>query len=102
MEALERSLRALGIEGAGRDFSQCKIVKQCARHRRLSNPAFVGANQNYRRFCHTSLPPVQVCLARYICPRGEQNHVEMKATVWILIFSGAGTPVRGQSAPTDR
>src|SRR5260221_14391216 len=71
MEALERSLRALGVESAGRDFSRCKIVEKRARHRRFSDSALVSANQNDRRSCH--LPPL--CRGAYI-------RSEMKVNSW--------------------
>src|ERR1700730_15128789 len=101
MEALERPLRAFGIEGAGRDFSRCEIVEQCARHGRLSDPAFVGANQNYRGLLHVCPPFRLSYFTLHLPARGAKSWQDKSKDVNYDNFK-CRCPVRDQLPPSHR
>jgi hypothetical protein len=55
MKALQRPLRRLGVEGAGRDVVGDEIVEQHSCDSGLADAALVRSHQNDCRFCHKSL-----------------------------------------------
>jgi hypothetical protein len=63
IKSMQRSARIFGVESAGHDVSACEVVQNGPRNSRLANAAFIGADENQRRF-HRFFPCLTV-------PRGQ-------------------------------